>query len=90
LNPGYNFYAVWERSKNLAEAKYPDIKTYRSFEELLNDNAIELVVVNTPSFTHFDYAKKSLLAGKHVIVEKPFTANVAEADELIALAKKTE
>ncbi len=88
LHPGYNLYAVWERSKNLAAEKYPGIKTYRSLEELLNDNAIELVVVNTPSFTHFDYAKKSLLAGKHVIVEKPFTATVAEANELITLAKQ--
>ena len=88
MNPGFELYAVWERSKNLAEAKYPGIKTYRSLEDLLNDNAIELVVVNTPSFTHFDYAKKALLAGKHVIVEKPFTATVAEADELIALAKQ--
>jgi predicted dehydrogenase len=88
LHPGYNLYAVWERSKNLATEKYPDIKTYRSLEDLLNDNAIELVVVNTPSFTHFNYAKKSLLAGKHVIVEKPFTATTTEADELIALAKQ--
>ncbi|HKB42810.1 MAG TPA: Gfo/Idh/MocA family oxidoreductase [Chitinophagaceae bacterium] len=88
LHPGYNLYAVWERSKNLAAEKYPGIKTYRSLEELLNDNAIELVVVNTPSFTHFDYVKKSLLAGKHVIVEKPFTATTAEADDLIALAKQ--
>jgi scyllo-inositol 2-dehydrogenase (NADP+) len=88
LHPGYSLYAVWERSKNLAVEKYPGIKTYRSLEELLNDKAIELVAVNTPSFTHFDYAKKSLLAGKHVIVEKPFTATAAEADELIALAKQ--
>ena len=88
LHPGYNLYAIWERSKNLASEKYPGIKTYRSLEDLLNDNAIELVVVNTPSFTHFDYAKKSLLAGKHVIVEKPFTATATEANELIALAKQ--
>jgi scyllo-inositol 2-dehydrogenase (NADP+) len=86
LNPGFKLYAVWERSKNLAETKYPGVKTYRSLEELLNDDAIELVVVNTPSYTHFDYAKKSLLAGKHVIVEKPFTATADEATELIALA----
>jgi scyllo-inositol 2-dehydrogenase (NADP+) len=88
LNPGFELYAVWERSKNLAAEKYPGIKTYRLLEELLNDEAIELVVVNTPSFTHFDYAKKALLADKHVIVEKPFTATTAEADELIALAKQ--
>ena len=88
LHPGYELYAVWERSKNLAAEKYPGIKTYRSLEELLNDDAVELIVINTPSYSHFEYAKKSLLAGKHVIVEKPFTATVAEADELIALAKQ--
>jgi predicted dehydrogenase len=88
LNPGFELYAVWERSKNIAETKYPGVKTYRSLEELLNDDAIELVVVNTPSLTHFDYAKKTLLAGKHVIVEKPFTATTDEATELIALAKE--
>jgi scyllo-inositol 2-dehydrogenase (NADP+) len=46
-----------------------------------------LVVVNTPNATHFSYARAALQAGKHVIVEKPFTVTTAEADELIALAK---
>ncbi|MEO8861208.1 MAG: Gfo/Idh/MocA family oxidoreductase [Ginsengibacter sp.] len=88
INPGFNLYAVWERSKNLAEEKYPGIKTFRSLEALLADDAIELVVVNTPNYTHFDYAKKALEAGKHVIIEKPFTITVEEGSELIALAKK--
>ncbi len=88
INPGFNLYAVWERSKNLAEEKYPGIKTFRSLESLLADDAVELVVVNTPNYTHFDYAKKALEAGKHVIVEKPFTITVEEGKELIALAKK--
>jgi predicted dehydrogenase len=44
-------------------------------------------VINTPSVTHFEYTKMALLAGKHVVVEKPFTATVEEAKELIALAK---
>ena len=87
-HPGFNFYAVWERSKNLAQEKYPGVITYRTLEEMLADDAIELVVVNTPSVTHFDYAKQVLLAGKHVIVEKPFTANVEQAEELVALARK--
>jgi scyllo-inositol 2-dehydrogenase (NADP+) len=87
-NPHFNFYGVWERTKNLAQEKYPAVKTFRTLEELLTDNNIELVVVNTPSVTHFEYTKKALLAGKHVIVEKPFTATVAEAKELIALAEK--
>jgi predicted dehydrogenase len=88
LNPGFKLYAVWERSKNLAQEKYPGIKVFRTYKEMLADKAIELVVVNTPSYTHYEYAKKSLQAGKHTIVEKPFTATVAEAEELLALAKK--
>lgn len=89
-HPGFNFYGVWERTKNLAEEKYPGVKTFRSLEEMLADHAIELVVVNTPSVTHYDFAKKVILAGKHLIVEKPFTATVTEADELIALAKSKD
>ena len=86
LNPGFNFYGVWERSKNLAVEKYPSVKTFRTLEEMLADDNIELVVVNTPSVTHFDYAKKCLEAGKHIIVEKPFTATAREATALIELA----
>lgn len=88
VNPGFNLYAVWERSKNLAEEKYPGIKTFRSLEAMLADDAVEMVVVNTPNYTHFGYTKKALEAGKHVIVEKPFTITVEEGSELIALAKK--
>jgi scyllo-inositol 2-dehydrogenase (NADP+) len=86
VNPGFTFYGVWERSKNLAQQKYPSVKVFRTYEELLADDAVELVIVNTPSYTHFEYAKKSLLAGKHTVVEKPFTATVAQAEELISLA----
>jgi scyllo-inositol 2-dehydrogenase (NADP+) len=87
-HPGFKFYAVLERSKDLAKEKYPGVKTFRKLEDLLADRDVELVVVNTPNYTHFEYAKKALLAGKHVIVEKPFTATVAEGEELIALAKE--
>ena len=88
LHEGFELYAVFERTKNLAAEKYPGIKTFRSLEEMLADEAIELVIVNTPNYTHFDYAKQALLAGKHVVVEKPFTNTVSEAEELIALSAK--
>lgn len=88
VSPGFTLYAVWERSKNLAEQKYLGVKTYRTLEEMLADEAVELVIVNTPNYTHYEYTKKALEAGKHVIVEKPFTVSVAEADELIQLAKE--
>ncbi len=87
-HPGFNFYAVWERSKNLAQEKYPDAKVYRTLEEMLADEAVELVIVNTPNNTHYSYTKQALLAGKNVVCEKPFTVTVAEAEELIALAKE--
>lgn len=90
VHPGFNFYAVWERSKNIAEEKYPGVITYRSLEEMLADSNVELVVVNTPNATHYEYTKKALLAGKHVIVEKPFTATVSEAEELITLSGKLD
>jgi predicted dehydrogenase len=90
INPGFNFYGVWERTKNLAQEKYPEVKTFRTLEELLADKDIELVVVNTPSVTHYEYAKQVILAGKHLIVEKPFTATAAQAQELIELARKNK
>ena len=88
INPGFNLYAVWERTKNLAHEKYPGIKTYRKLEDMLADDSVELVIVNTPNATHYDYTKKALEAGKHVVVEKPFTITVEEGNELIAIAKK--
>lgn len=88
VHEGFNLYAVWERTKNIAIEKFPDAKQYRDIDCLLADENIELVIVNTPNTTHFDFTKKALLAGKHVVVEKPFTITVAEADELIVLAKQ--
>ncbi len=88
LNPGFSLYSVLERSKDLAGTLYPGIHVRRSLEELLEDDAIELVIVNTPSHTHFELAKKALKAGKHVVVEKPFTATTKEAEELASLAQR--
>jgi predicted dehydrogenase len=89
VNPGFEFYSVWEREKNLASALYPSVRTCRTLEELLADPAVELVIVNTPNYTHYAYAKQALLAGKHVIVEKPFTVTEEEGKELISIAAKT-
>ena len=86
--PQFSFYAVWERSKNLAQLKYSDVITYRTLEELLADDDVELVIVNTPNYTHYEYTKKALQAGKNVIVEKPFVVNVEEGEELVNLAKQ--
>ncbi|WP_242082383.1 Gfo/Idh/MocA family oxidoreductase [Aestuariivivens sediminis] len=88
VNPKFKLHGVLERSRNLAQVKYPNVLTYRSLEELLEDRHVELVIVNTPNITHYEFAKKVILAGKHVIIEKPFTAVEHEAKELIDLAEK--
>jgi predicted dehydrogenase len=88
LHPGFELYGVFERTKNLAEEIYPSIKTFRSLRALLNDADVELIIVNTPNNTHFEYAKSALYAGKHVVVEKPFTVYVKEAELLLDIAKK--
>ncbi|WP_207420800.1 Gfo/Idh/MocA family oxidoreductase [Desertivirga brevis] len=79
--------AVAERSKKKAAERYADIKSYNSVEELLADPEIEMVIVNTPNHLHFDHARLALNAGKHVLVEKPFTATSDQAKELFELAR---
>ncbi len=88
VNPGFELYAVWERSSKNASKKYPNIKSFDTYEEMLADTSIELVIVNTPNSTHFDYAKMALEAGKHVIVEKPFVITSQDGKTLIELAKE--
>ncbi|MDA9554940.1 Gfo/Idh/MocA family oxidoreductase [Pelobium sp.] len=83
---GFDLLAVIERSKNNAEKDYPSVRKYKDIESLLADEEIELVVVNTPNYTHYEYAKAALNAGKHVLIEKPFSVLKAEAEELFSLA----
>lgn len=84
---GFNFTAIVERTNKLAQKDYPNIISYHSVEELIADDSIELIIINTPNFTHYEYAKAALNAGKHILVEKPFTATSAQAKELFELAK---
>lgn len=85
-HPAFELYAVWERTKSESIEIYPSINIVRSYEALLADDSIDLIIVNTPTHTHYDYARKALEAGKSVIVEKAFTTTVAEAIALKKLA----
>jgi predicted dehydrogenase len=71
-----------------ASKSYPQLKVTSDYEELLSSTDIEAIAIITPVFTHFEIAKKALLQGKHVFVEKPFTYNASEAEELVDLADK--
>jgi len=86
--PGYEVTTIMERSKNESAKVFPNTKIARDLNEILTDSTIELVVITTPNETHFEYSKESLEAGKHVVVEKPFTVTSAEANTLILTAKK--
>ena len=84
---GFILSAVVERNKQESRIQYPESTLYRSVEEMLQSD-VDVVVVNTPVQTHYEYAKMALNAGKNVIIEKPFTTNVAEAQELVELAEE--
>lgn len=85
-NPGFEVSAVLERTKNESRKAFPHAIIYRSIDDLIADEEIELVIVNTPNVTHFNFAEMALMAGKHVVVEKPFTVTVAEGLRLKELA----
>ncbi|WP_371017847.1 oxidoreductase [Pseudalkalibacillus sp. JSM 102089] len=68
--------------------KFPKMEVVASIDELLNDREIELVIITTPNEFHFSMAKQALEAGKHVVLEKPFTVSVEEGERLIEIADK--
>ncbi len=88
-NPRYALTGFVERSKNESSQSYPGSKIYRSLEEMIEDPSIELVIITTPNETHLPFATAALRAGKHVVVEKPFTNSVEEGEELINVARET-
>lgn len=67
---------------------YPHVAVTCDYNDILTSPDIDAVAVVTPVSTHFELARKALENGKHVFVEKPFTATVAQAEELITLAEK--
>jgi UDP-2-acetamido-3-amino-2,3-dideoxy-glucuronate N-acetyltransferase len=67
---------------------YPDVFTTESVDDILNNSEIKGVAIATPSATHFQLAKKALLRGKDVFVEKPLALNVNEGEELVQLAER--
>ena len=87
-HPGFRLHSILQRSKKDALEKFPDVQLLRSFEELLAQDDLELLVINTPEYLHCEMAKKALEAGKHIVVEKAFTTTTEEARELISLARE--
>ena len=88
-HPGFELSAIVERHNNDSKERYPNAKLFRSVEELIADDKLQLIVVNTPTHLHYEQVKMALLAGKHVVVEKPFAITVREAEELAEFKAKS-
>lgn len=87
----YQVYAIASRSLEKAQefAEQHNIeKAYGSYEEMVCDENVDLVYIATPHSHHFEHASLAINHGKHVLVEKAFTANARQAEQLIALAKE--
>jgi predicted dehydrogenase len=85
--PGLHLVAVCSSNAEKVLADYPSIKVCSTPDELFSQSHIDVVVIATPNHTHFDLARRALLAGKHVVVDKPFTVTTTQARELTALAE---
>ncbi|HEV3505418.1 MAG TPA: Gfo/Idh/MocA family oxidoreductase, partial [Actinomycetes bacterium] len=84
--PRLRLHAVATSRAEQVRRDLPGVAVVASPAELLEDPAVELVVVAAPNAVHAELAAAALRAGRHVVVDKPFTLSVAEADELIGLA----
>lgn len=88
---GIELEAVYSRSQEKGEklaAEYGCSKVYTDMDAFLADENVNLVYIATPNLLHYEQAKKALLAGKHVLLEKPFTTKVEHAKELAQIAKE--
>lgn len=87
-HPEFELTTILQRHGDSAKERYPFVHIARSLEEMLADESLELIVVTTPNDSHLDYAFRALDAGKHVLLEKPFTIHSEDAKKLIAQAEK--
>lgn len=85
--PGMELACIVQRRGEQAAQVHPGVRVFKSIEEMLADHSIELLVVATPNYTHFEIALQCLRAGRNVVIDKPFTLTSSEAAELIDEAR---
>ncbi|MEW6054764.1 MAG: Gfo/Idh/MocA family oxidoreductase [Nitrospirota bacterium] len=76
-----------ERLERIA-LRYPAVTPTKNYRDLLRDKEVQVIAIATPVHTHYNLAREALEAGKHVLIEKPLTPSVKEAEKLVALSKK--
>ncbi len=93
LAEGLNLYAIATRNderRAAAQEAYPGVKSYKTIDEVIADDAISLVVLATPHDTHAELAIKAMEAGKHLVTDKIMAMNTAEADAMIDASKRND
>ncbi len=83
---GVELACILQRRGSEAGEKYPEVRIARTLDNFLSDEQIQLCVIATPNDTHFELARACLLAGRHVVVDKPFTPTLKESEELVRIA----
>lgn len=86
LLPEFKLVKVLERRRQRSKELYPWVQIVRDYAAILEDKSIDLVIITTPNEFHYPMVKAALEAGKHVVVDKPFTCHVWEGEELLQLA----
>jgi scyllo-inositol 2-dehydrogenase (NADP+) len=85
--PGLELCGIVQRHGDEASLAYPGVTIYRDAEEAIDDPNLQLIVVATPNESHFELGKRALEAGKHVVIDKPFTLSSADALTLVHLSR---
>jgi scyllo-inositol 2-dehydrogenase (NADP+) len=85
--PGMELACILERRTDNAKKRYPEVRIARNLDEMLSDKTLGLIAVATPNDSHFSYTKACLEADRDVVVDKPLTPTMKEAEELVSLAK---
>lgn len=88
--PEMQLHSILQRNSESALNDYPQASIVKSFDDILQNPHIDVVVVNTPNEFHYSMAKAALKAGKHVVLEKPFVINLQEGKELMSLANQQQ
>ncbi len=89
-HPNCELVAVVERLSDIhpkIQSSFPNVSCFDDLDLLFDHCAIDAIVIATPVHSHYSIAKKALLAGKHVLIEKPMTSSVEEAKDLISIAE---
>lgn len=88
-HPGFRLHSIVTSGQE-AEKRYPDARIVGKFDDVTTDREIDLVCICSPNEFHLKHAREALLAGKHVVIEKPMTPSVPEALELQACARRQQ